>query len=129
MFPSAVIKKDKKKLKGADKVESKPLEGIEEIEIDPIEKTIELEPKKFEGAKKMEESEVPKAIKPKSEDLVSIDLMMQSAKKKKPAEDVNAVSSEGEKFKVEKDEKGMWKESGASKEAYLKKLGKFKKGK
>ncbi len=127
MFPSAAIKKDKKKLQGVKKVPPTPWKGVEEIEYKPMEKTMEVESGDMEMTKKVKPSEVPSAMKPKSEDLMSIDLMLKGSKKK-PSE-VNATSSEGEHFKVEKDKKGMWKESGAEKERYLKAIGKLKKKK
>lgn len=124
MFPSAIIKKDKKKLKGTESAAG-PLKGIDEIEYKPAEKTMKVEFKDLKGAKKVPESKVPSANKPKSEDVMSIDLVMQSAKKPK----ANAASSEGEEFYVNKDKKGMWSESGLAKEKYLKSIGKLKKGK
>lgn len=128
-FPSAMItKKKKSKDFGAKKVNPAGLKGVEEIEIKPLEKSIELESDDMEEtAKKVKPSPVPTANKVKApEDSMSIDLFLNSAKKKP---EVNATSSEGEDFKVEKDKKGMWKESGASKEKYLKAIGKLKKGK
>lgn len=126
-FPSAMIKKKKKESDfGAKKVNPAGLKGVEELEIKPMEKSIKIEMGDLEGAKKAKPSEIPSAIKPKSEDMISIDLMMNEAKKKPQA---NAASSEGEEFEVEKDKAGMWKESGSSKERYLKAIGKLKKGK
>ena len=122
---SAIIKKKKsEKANETKKVNPSLLKGIDEIEFKPNEGTMKIEPKPFEGAKKVPASSVPSAKKAKSEDVMSIDLMMQSAKKKKSKD--NATSSEGENFEVDKDDKGMWKESGVSKEAYLKKIKKLK---
>lgn len=126
-FPSAMIKKKKKDAAfGARKVNPAGLQGVEELEIKPMEKSIKIEMGDLEGSKKPKPSPIPSAIKPKSEDMVSIDLMMNEAKKKPAA---NATSSEGEDFEVKKDIKGMWQESGTSKERYLKAIGKLKKGK
>lgn len=127
MLPSSVIKKDKKKLKGTESsYKGEKLKGIDELEINPMEKTISAEKGDFEVTKKIKPSAVNKTISPVKEDIMSIDLMMKGAKKNKN----NATSApEAEDFGVEKDEKGMWKESGAAKEKYLRALGKFKKKK
>ena len=125
MFPSAVIKKDKKKLQGAKKVPPTPFKGVEEVSYEPMEGTMSLEAGDLEVTKKVKPSDVPKAMIPKSEDLMGIDLMLKGAKKSK----ANAVSSEGEEFEVEKTPEGKWKESGAEKERYLKAIGKLKKKK
>ncbi len=125
MFPSAIIKKDKKKLQGAEKVKPTPFKGIEEVEYKPMEKTMKIEAGDLEVSKKVKPSEVPSAIKPKPEDLMTIDLMLKSAKKKRiePPEGANAATSEGEYFKVEKGE------NPEEKEKYLKAIGKLKKKK
>ncbi len=125
MFPSAIIKKDKKKLMGAEKVKPSVLMGMEKVKSEKLESIEDAdEEEEMESAKPSYEGEELKGTKsPKKEDVMSIDLMMQKARKK-PA---NAASSEGEKFAVEKDDKGMWKESGSSKEKYLKTIGKLKK--
>ena len=103
MFNTAIIKKNKKKLIGADKVKESNLLGVEE-----------LGEGKFEGAKKVKEVEleeetekvVPTKLKgtdsvPKAEKMMSIDLMLQSAKKK-PSDKVDSYSKEEGYFESEK---------------------------
>jgi hypothetical protein len=114
MFPSAIIKKDKKKLVGVDKVPATKLEGANKVPESEVPKT-----------KAVAASPVPKANSPKSEDVMSINLMLNGAKKKPKVEameeDVNAATSQGEYFKVEKGE------NPEEKEKYLKAIGKLKK--
>jgi hypothetical protein len=100
--------------------------------------SVEIEYKPMEGAKPMKHK--PMGIKPteykpgipsqkSKESEMEIEIMLDSAKKKKP--EVNATSSEGEDFEVKKTKEGKWAESGAAKERYLKAIGKLgkKKGK
>ena len=119
---SALIKK-KGKVPSANKVESSELKGIEKYIPKEIEKTESPKMTSFGTANKVKPSEVPSAKSPSKADLVGIDALMESARKKPKN---NAVSSEGEEFKVDKDDMGMWKETGADKEEYLKKIGKLK---
>lgn len=112
----AAIKKSKKKA-------HKPslLDGVEEIEYKPMKGAMEVEYKPMEGAKK---SKFEAGIKSKvdSSDLSKLELMLSSSKKKAKPE-ANAYDPEVGEFKVEKDDKGMWKESGESaKKRYLEKL-------
>lgn len=119
-----------KKKKKAEGIETKlfnpsKLKGVEEIEIKPLEGMAKVEMKDMEGAKKVPKTSFGSTIaKPKSEDLMSIDLMLDSAKKKKP--EANAVTAQDEEFKVEKTSSGKW-ENAAAKERYLKAIGKLKK--
>jgi len=116
-FNTAIIKKPKK-FKGADKVSPSKLEGLEELNSqEASEKNVaeKVKPTPFQGADKMN-----------SENLLSIDLILRDAKKPEimqAEEDVNAYDKEAGKFKVEKDEAGMFKESGESaKKRYMDKI-------
>lgn len=72
-FPSTVIMKGKKSNKNkAKSAESDLEESMEEVKLTPL-----------KGIEKMPASKVPSAQKPKSEDVMSIDLMLNAAKKKK----------------------------------------------
>lgn len=142
MFPSALIKKDKKPLVGAKKVPSSPfvkskkvpvteLVGAKAIPSEDLEGVDEVEDEKeLETTKSLPPSGKLKGVKlpSKKEDMMSLELMLKGAKKK-PSDDNNAVTSEGEYFKVDTDEKGMFTETGAEKEKYLRAIGKLKKKK
>lgn len=121
MFNAKAIRKAAKRDKdgfyfqGAKIPMPEKLKGAEKVPQTPIER-----------AQKVPESPVPTTKKVMPEDQMSMDMMLRSARKPIGA---NAASAEGEEFEVEKDEKGMWKESGAAKERYLKAIGKLKKKK
>jgi hypothetical protein len=135
-FNSAIIIKPKK-IKGADKVKHSSLHGVEEFmpkeEVETSEKAESYSKgKKFETSEKVKEtalnsinpikpSKFEGSYSPKSEDMVSIDLMLSGSKK--PSQESNAYDKEAGEFKVEKDEEGIFKESGESaKKKYLEKL-------
>jgi hypothetical protein len=134
MFPSAIIKKKKK-----DEV---PFESINMGGL-PMVKAKEPKENKMEGIKDSkptdlkgidmeklmkDSSDMPKAKTNDASDMLKLELKLKDAKKKPSGEtEYNAVSEDGEKFEVEKDSKGMWKESGVSKEKYLRAIGKLKK--
>lgn len=134
---SSVIKKTKKKhsssfedIKGP-KTPTIDIEMIKGPKYEPMDlekvKGPKMVPLDMEGLKGPKFKPGIPSQKSKETD-VEIEIMLNSAKKKN---DVNATSSEGEHFKVEKDSKGKWAETGAEKERYLKALGKLgkKKGK
>jgi hypothetical protein len=137
MFPSAIIKKKKK-----DEVpfESINMGGLPVMKAKsagemPVMKAKDFKSPEFEGID-MEKLKSPefkgidmeKLKSPDASDMLKLELKLKDAKKKPSGEtEYNAVSEDGEKFEVEKDSKGMWKESGVSKEKYLRAIGKLKK--
>jgi hypothetical protein len=133
-FNSAIIIKPKK-LKGTEKVKSSHLQGMEELmpeEANEIDEASEsYSPKeKFKVSDKVKQTAFDSInpIKPgnlmgtnkaNGETLMSIDLIMQGAKKPK----ANAYDKETGEFEVPMDEKGKFKESGESaKQKYLNKI-------
>jgi hypothetical protein len=137
MFPSAIIKKKKK-----DEVpfESINMGGLPMVKAKsagemPVMKAKDFKSPEFKGID-MEKLKSPefkgidmeKLKSPDASDMLKLELKLKDAKKKPSGEtEYNAVSEDGEKFEVEKDSKGMWKESGVSKEKYLRAIGKLKK--
>jgi hypothetical protein len=150
MFPSAIIKKKKKdevpfesinmgglpvmKAKSAGEMpvmkakdfKSPEFEGIDMEKLkSPEFKGIDMEKLKSPEFKGID---MEKLKSPDASDMLKLELKLKDAKKKPSGEtEYNAVSEDGEKFEVEKDSKGMWKESGVSKEKYLRAIGKLKK--
>jgi hypothetical protein len=130
MFNTASIIKPKKKLLKADKVKMEDLHGIEEMRPEEEMEISEVPEKymhKMETAKKVPETEFIKTEKVKTgsvpkADLMEMEMMLNSSKKKPMPKDENAYTKDVGYFKVEKNKEGKWKETGAAKEKYLKKL-------
>lgn len=125
-FNSAIIMKPKK-FKGTDKVESKNLEGLDELLKSPSDKNKtdkSYKEEKMQGTDKVPSTPFKGTNKPKEEELLSIDIMLNDAKKSKSApSDANAFDKDAGYFKVDKDAEGMFKESGESaKKKYLDKI-------
>lgn len=138
-FNSAAIVKPKK-FKGTEKVKSSHLQGVEELmpkEADELNEATESYKKgsKFETSDAVKQTALNSinpikpgnlmgTNKPKEEELLSIDIMLNNAKKSKEApKDENAFDKEAGYFKVEKDKEGMFKESGESaKKRYMDKI-------
>lgn len=118
-FNSAAIIKPKK-FKDTDKVKSSSLKGVEEFMSKEIEEADELpESEDLKGTDKVKSSPFVGSNKANGETLMSIDLIMQGAKKPK----ANAYDKETGEFEVPTDSKGMFKESGESaKQKYLNKI-------
>jgi hypothetical protein len=125
-FNSAIIMKPKK-FKGSDKVKSSKLQGVDELLKEPSKKNEteeSYEGEKLKGTDKVPATPFKGTMKPKNEDILEIDFMLSNAKKSSEVpKDKNAYDKEAGYFKVDKDEAGMFKESGESaKKKYLNKL-------
>ena len=130
MFNTAAVIRPKKKLLKTEKVKMEDLHGIEEMRPEEEMEISEVPEKymsKMETMKKVPETEFIKTEKVKSSpvpkaDLMEMELMLNEAKKKEIPKDVNAYTKDVGYFKVEKDKAGKFKETGAAKEKYLKKI-------
>lgn len=107
--------------------ESMPEKEVEQLQIKTpkFKPTLDTKTPKYEQGIPAQKSTPYKSSIPSG--LAPLAVKLEKAKvKSEKKEDVNAVSSEGEKFKVEKTPEGFWKETGVAKEKYLKSIGKLK---
>jgi hypothetical protein len=110
MMPSAIIKKDKKKLKGVDMPKSEFKDSAMKLEVEAEIPKTEKPKQGFEGTKSL-----------KSDKALEIEVMLQSAKKKPAKSEKSADSYESGKgyYEVGKDEEGKFN---TESNRYLKKL-------